>query len=308
MTKNKTQFIILFLIIILAFSTYAIGAEKTSSLVAPGAELNKVQSGFTFTEGPAADADGNVYFTDIPNERILKWTWSDGKISVYKEKSGQANGLIFDAKGRLVICEMGNNRVTRDDMKGNITVLADSYNGKKLHMPNDLWIDSKGGIYFSDFMGPGSSEEGGLQVYYISPDGKTVIRATNDLVAPNGLIGTPDGKILYITDPGAKKTWSYKINPDATLADKNLFCDQSTDGFKLDEKGNMYFSGDAGVTIFSPKGEKIEEIPMSGRCANLTFGGKDRKTLFITGGASVYTLEMTVRGALTPLDLARGVK
>jgi gluconolactonase len=308
MTKNKTQFIILFLIIILAFSTYAIGAEKTSSLVAPGAELNKVQSGFTFTEGPAADADGNVYFTDIPNERILKWTWSDGKISVYKEKSGQANGLIFDAKGRLVICEMGNNRVTRDDMKGNITVLADSYNGKKLHMPNDLWIDSKGGIYFSDFMGPGSSEEGGLQVYYISPDGKTVIRATNDLVAPNGLIGTPDGKILYITDPGAKKTWSYKINPDATLADKNLFCDQSTDGFKLDEKGNMYFSGDAGVTIFSPKGEKIEEIPMSGRCANLTFGGKDRKTLFITGGASVYTLEMTVRGALTPLDLARGIK
>jgi gluconolactonase len=203
---------------------------------------------------------------------------------------------------------MGNNRVTRDDMKGNITVLADSYNGKKLHMPNDLWIDSKGGIYFSDFMGPGSSEEGGLQVYYISPDGKTVIRATNDLVAPNGLIGTPDGKILYITDPGAKKTWSYKINPDATLADKNLFCDQSTDGFKLDEKGNMYFSGDAGVTIFSPKGEKIEEIPMSGRCANLTFGGKDRKTLFITGGASVYTLEMTVRGALTPLDLSRGVK
>jgi gluconolactonase len=308
MTKNKTQFIILFLIIILAFSTYAIGAEKTSSLVAPGAELNKVQSGFTFTEGPAADADGNVYFTDIPNEHILKWTWSDGKISVYKEKSGQANGLIFDAKGRLVICEMGNNRVTRDDMKGNITVLADSYNGKKLHMPNDLWIDSKGGIYFSDFMGPGSSEEGGLQVYYISPDGKTVIRATNDLVAPNGLIGTPDGKILYITDPGAKKTWSYKINPDATLADKNLFCDQSTDGFKLDEKGNMYFSGDAGVTIFSPKGEKIEEIPMSGRCANLTFGGKDRKTLFITGGASVYTLEMTVRGALTPLDLSRGVK
>jgi gluconolactonase len=308
MTKNKTQFIILSLIIILAFSTYATGVEKTSSLVAPGAELNKVQSGFTFTEGPAADADGNVYFADIPNERILKWTWADGKISVYKEKSGQANGLIFDAKGRLVICEMGNNRVSRDDMKGNITVLADSYNGKKLHMPNDLWIDSKGGIYFSDFMGPGSSEEGGLQVYYISPDSKTVIRATNDLVAPNGLIGTPDGKILYITDPGAKKTWSYKINPDATLADKNLFCDQSTDGFKLDEKGNLYFSGDAGVTIFSPKGEKIEEIPMSGRCANLTFGGKDRKTLFIAGGTSVYTLEMTVRGALTPLDLARGIK
>jgi gluconolactonase len=270
--------------------------------------LKKVQSGLTFTEGPAADADGNIYFVDIPAERILKWTWADGKITVYKEKSGQANGLIFDAKGRLVICEMGNNRVTRDDMKGNITVLADSYNGKKLNMPNDLWIDSKGGIYFSDFTGPGTTNEGGLQVYYISPDGKTVSRATNDLVAPNGLIGTPDGKTLYITDPGAKKTYSYKINPDATLTDKKVFCEQSTDGFKLDEKGNLYFTGDTGITIFSPKGEKIDEIPMSGRCANLTFGGKDRKTLFIAGGDSVYTLEMAVKGAPTPLDLATGKK
>jgi len=296
------------IIMIFAFSTYAIYAEKSPGLIAPGAVLNKVQSGFTFTEGPAADGEGNIYFTDIPNQRIWKWTWKDGKVTLYKEKTGEANGLMFDAKGRLVICEMGNSRVTCDDMKGNITVLADSYDGKKLHMPNDLWIDSKGGIYFSDFMGPGSSEEGGLQVYYISADGKTVTRATNDLTAPNGLAGTTDGKILYITDPGAKKTFSYKINPDGTLNDKKVFCEQSTDGFKLDEKGNLYFSGDAGVTIFSPKGEKIEEIPMSGRCANLTFGGKDRKTLFIAGGDSVYTLEMTVKGAPTPLDLATGRK
>jgi len=310
MNLNKLRFHIFSIIILtaFAFNNYAISAEKTSGLIVPGAVLNKVQSGFTFTEGPAADADGNVYFTDIPNQRIWKWTWSDGKVTIYREKTGEANGLMFDAKGRMVVCEMGNSRVTLDDMKGNIIVLADSWNGKKLHMPNDLWIDANGGIYFSDFMGPDSSEDGGLQVYYISPDGKTVSRATSDLTAPNGLAGTTDGKILYITDPGAKKTWAYKINPDGTLTDKKVFCEQSTDGFKLDERGNLYFSGDAGVTIFSPKGEKIEEIPMSGRCANLTFGGKDRKTLFIAGGDSVYTLEMNVRGALTPLDMARGNK
>lgn len=306
---NKYIFKVLILfVMVLLFWSCATSAEKGSSLIAPGAVLSKVQSGFTFTEGPAADAEGNVYFTDIPNQRIWKWTWKDGKVSLYRENTGEANGLMFDAKGRMVVCEMGNSRVTLDDMKGNITVLADSWNGKKLHMPNDLWIDSKGGIYFSDFMGPGAGEEGGLQVYYISPDGKTVSRATDDLTAPNGLAGTTDGKILYITDPGAKKTYSYKINPDATLTDKKVFCDQSTDGFKLDEKGNLYFSGDAGVTIFSPEGKKIEEIPMSGRCANLTFGGKDRKTLFIAGGDTIYTLEMAVKGAPTPLDLATGKK
>jgi gluconolactonase len=312
MTENKSRFYIFSTILVMAFSFtgHAISADKTSSLIAPGAVLKKVQSGFTFTEGPAADAEGNVYFTDIPNSCIWKWTWQDGKISLYREKTGEANGLIFDAKGRMVVCEMGNSRVTRDDMKGNITVLADSWNGKKLHMPNDLWIDSKGGIYFSDFAGgPGGSQENeGLQVYYISPDGKTVSQVTKDLTAPNGLIGTPDGRTLYITDPGVKKTWSYKINPDGTLTDKKLFCDQFTDGFKLDEKGNLYFSGDKGVTIYSPSGQKIDEIQMPGRCENLTFGGKDRKTLFITGGDTIYTLEMSVKGAPTPLNLGRGNK
>jgi gluconolactonase len=309
--NTQSKFSLLFLSVLFLVSFFispALSAEKSSGLIAPGAALQKVQSGFTFLEGPAADADGNIYFVDIPAEKILKWTWVDGKISLYREKSGKANGMIFDAKGRLVICEMGNNRVVRDDMKGNVTVLADSWNGKKLHMPNDLWIDSNGGIYFSDFAGgPGGEQASeGLQVYYILPDGKTVLQVTKDLTAPNGLIGTPDGKVLYITDPGAKKTWAYKINPDGTLADKKLFCDQFTDGFKLDEKGNLYFSGDNGIAIYSSAGQKIDEIKLPGRCASLTFGGKDRKTLFIAGGDTVYTIEMTVRGAATPLDLAKG--
>jgi gluconolactonase len=285
----------------------ALGENPTASLVQTGAGLEMVADGFTFTEGPAADAGGDVYFTDIPNQRIWKWTWKDGSVAVYREDTGEANGLIFDAMGRMVICEMGNRRVTRDDMNGNITVLADSWNGGRPNKPNDLWIDARGGIYFSDFnMGPGAESTGGLQVYYISPDEKTVIRATDDLTAPNGLIGTPDGKTLYVTDPGEGKTFSYQIGPDASLSGKTLFCNQSTDGMAMDQYGNLYFSGDTSVSIFSPDGTRIEEIAMPGRSTNLTFAGPDRKTLFITLGTSVYTLEMTVRGALTPLDMASG--
>lgn len=284
----------------------AFGGDSNSGLVKPGATLKKVADGFTFTEGPAADAEGNVYFTDIPNNRILKWTWKDESIAVYREGTAEANGLIFDAQGRLVICEMGTKRVLRDDMVGNITVIADSWNDGNPNMPNDLWIDAEGGIYFSDFSGPGSSTDGGLQVYYISPDGKSVTRATDDLTAPNGLIGTPDGMTLYITDPGAGKTFSYQINPDASLSNKTLFCDQSTDGMAMDENGNLYFSGDEAVTVFSPDGKKIEEIAVPGRSANLTFAGPNRKTLFITAQTTVYTLEMAVRGAPTPLDMASG--
>jgi gluconolactonase len=212
---------------------------------------------------------------------------------------------MFDGKGHLVICEMSNNRVTRDNLNGSIIVLADSYKGKKLHMPNDLWIDPKGGIYFSDFTGQRDNQEEKLQVYYISHVYKSVKQVTDDLVAPNGLIGAPDGKTLYITDPGAGKTWSYKINPDGTLKDKKLFCSQATDGMAMDEKNNVYFSDGS---IFSPTGKLIEEIAFPERGANLTFRGKDRKTLFITAGSSVYTLEMAVKGAPTALDLASGGK
>jgi len=301
-----SRVVISFLLLLIVLSV-SFGAEQSSGLIAPGATPKKVQSDFSFTEASTADAASYVYHTDVPNERMYKSSYADGKISVYKEKTGQANGLMFDSKGRLVICEMGNNRVTLDDMKGNTTVLADSYNGQKLHMPNDLWIDPKGGIYFSDFAGggPGGGEDSGLQVYYISPDLKSVRRSTEDLVAPNGLVGTPDGKTLYITDMGAGKTWSYRIDPDGTIADKKLFCEQAADGMTLDEKGNVYFGGGASVAIYSSAGKKIGEIVLPENCANLEFAGRDRKTLFFTARTSVYTLEMTVRGAPTALDQAK---
>ncbi len=308
MTNNRSIFSSLFLIIVavLVSNSHAISTEMDSGLIAPDAKVKKVQSGFTFTEGPAADAEGNIYFTDIPNQKIFKWSYKDGSITLYRQESGQANGLMFNKGGNLIICEMANKRVALDDMKGNITVLADNYKAKQLHMPNDLWIDPRGGIYFSDFTmsAPTGSQRETLQVYYIPPDDSGLIRATDNLVAPNGLIGTPDGKTLYIADMGAGKIWRYKIQPDGILADQQLFCEQGSDGMALDEKGNVYTTGDTAIQVYNQDGKKIEEIAIPERPSNMTFGGKERKTLFITARTSVYTLDMTVRGAPTPLDLA----
>jgi len=297
-------FSILFLCLFVQGSAF--GAGKTPDLIAPGASLEKVQSGFSFTEGPAADTDGNIYFTDIPTEHIFIWNPENGAVTPYRDNTGRANGLMFDAKKRLVVCEMGNNRVTRDDMKGNITVLADNYAGEKLNMPNDLWIDSKGGIYFSDFLlGPGASGAEGLQIYYIPPDGKPLMRVTDDLGAPNGLIGTPDGKTLYVSDNKVRTIWAYTPELDGSLSEKRKFCDQGTDGMALDENGNLYLTGEDGLYIYTATGDLIQKIEVPERPTNMSFGGKDRKTLFITTSqTSIYTLEMTVRGAPTPLDLA----
>jgi len=283
-------------------------AQERAGLVAPGADVQQVRSGFVFAEGPAADAEGNVYFTDVRAARIYRWSCKEGSVSVHREETGNANGLMFDGKGRLVVCEMGAGRVVLDDMKGNVTVLADSYQGRKLNSPNDLWIDPKGGVYFSDPRFGRSMEgvqEGSMQVYYISPDRQALTRVTDDLARPNGLIGTPDGKLLYVADPGEQKTWLYRTRPDGTLADKKLFCSQGSDGMALDERGNVYVTGRSTITAYSPDGRRIEEIKFPERPANMTFAGEDRKTLFVTARTSVYTVKMAVRGAPTPLEQAK---
>ena len=302
---------LLFLLVIFTaffFAPVTIVAQEGAGIVAAGATVTKVQSGFIFTEGPAADSNGNVYFTDVRAERIYLWSCTDGSISVYREKTGWGNGLMFDQNAHLAVCEMGGRRVILDNMEGRITVLADSYKGKKLNSPNDLWIDPMGGIYFSDPRYGGRMddvEKGSMQVYYISPDHKKLKRVTHDLVKPNGLIGTQDGKILYIADAGDNKTWLYKIESDGTLSEKELFCPQGSDGMTRDERNNVYVTGRSSISVYNAKGQKIEEIMFPERPANMTFAGKERKTLFVTARTSVYTITMTVRGAPTPLDQTR---
>jgi gluconolactonase len=278
------------------------GAEPGTSVVAPGAELVLLADGFKFTEGPAADSKGNVYFTDQPNNKILVWS-VDGKLSVFHEEPGRANGLYFDKSGNLLACADLNNELWMIDPSGEATVLIKDYQGKKLNGPNDLWIDPKGGIYFTDpfykrdYWSRGPMEQDGQHVYYLSPDRSDLTRVVSDLQQPNGIIGTPDGKRLYVADIRARKTYVYAINPDATLTGRKLFTEMGSDGMTMDNEENIYLSG-KGVTVFNVRGERIDHIDVpKGWTANVTFGGKDKSTLFITALDSLYSIRTRVRAS-----------
>lgn len=266
-----------------------------SDLIAPGAMVERLAGGFAFTEGPACDAEGNVYFSDIPNERIHRWS-VDGKLTTFREDSGGANGLFFDKQGNLLACEGGNRRLT-SIADGKVTVLADSYQGKKLNSPNDLWIDPNGGVYFSDprYGRDMEIEQDGFHVYYLPPKGKELVRVIDDLVKPNGVLGTSDGKLLYVADAGDSKTYVYKIQPDGSLVDRKLIAPVGSDGMTLDEKGDLYLTRNV-VHVYSPDGQLITQIDIPEAPANACFGGKDRKTLFITARKGLYSLRMNVRG------------
>jgi gluconolactonase len=265
-------------------------------LVAPGAKVERLASGFLFTEGPARDAEGNVFFSDIPNARIHKWS-PDGKLTTFRENSGGANGLYFDRDGNLLACEGGSRRVTSISRNGKVTVLADSYQGKKLNSPNDLWVDPKGGVYFTDprYGAQDGLEQGGFHVYYLPPDRKRLVRVLDNLVKPNGVVGTADGKRLYVADAGAGKTYVYRIQPDSLLADRKLAAPIGADGMTLDEKGNLYLARNV-VHVFSPGGASIATIEVPEAPSNVCFGGKDRRTLFITARKGLYSIRMNVRG------------
>ncbi|MBN2591969.1 MAG: SMP-30/gluconolactonase/LRE family protein [Sedimentisphaerales bacterium] len=277
-------------------------AADGQSVIAADAKLERLAGGFGFTEGPAADAAGNVFFTDQPNNRIYRWS-VDGELSVFHENPGRANGLYFDKDGNLLACADLNNELWQIDMQGRVTVLVEDYGGKKLNGPNDLWVNRKGGIYFTDpfysrtYWDRGPIEQDGQHVYYLPPDRSGLVRVTTDLVQPNGIIGTPDDKLLYIADIGAGKTYVYRINTDGRLSNKTLFCLMGSDGMTIDNRGNIYLTGD-GVTVFNPRGREIEHIAVpESWTANVTFGGKDRDVLFITAQNSLYSLRMRVKGA-----------
>jgi len=266
------------------------------SVVAAGAKVEKLAGGFKFTEGPAVDAAGNIFFSDIPNNRIHKWS-VDGRLTIFRENSGGANGLYFDRGGSLLACAGGIRQLVSIDASGKVTVLADKYGNKRLNSPNDLWIDPKGGIYFTDprYGNKENMEQDGEHVYYLSPGRNKLIRVIDDMVRPNGIIGTADGKKLYVTDRGGNKTYVYVINADGTLSDKRFFAPEGSDGMTLDSEGNVYLTVSA-VSVYNSDGKKIETIEVDEPPANVCFGGKDEKTLFITARTSLYSVRMRVAG------------
>jgi gluconolactonase len=268
--------------------------KELSELV--GGTVNQLASGFKFTEGPAADRQGNVYFTDIPNERIMIWS-IDGELKTHRENTGRANGLYFTPNGLLLACEGGARRMTSQSPKGRIKVLTDSYEGGKYNSPNDLWIDQWGGVYFTDprYGSQDGKEQDGFHVYYIAPNGKTVSRVIDDHVKPNGIIGTSDNKTLYVADAGGGKTYAYSIIGPGKIITKRLFCESGSDGMTLDHLGNLYLTTSS-VRVFNSTGKDLGNIAVPEGPANVTFGGKDYSTLFITAKTGLYSVKMKVHG------------
>ena len=271
---------------------------------APGAELKLVADGYKFTEGPAVDAKGDIYFTDQPNDRILKWTAATNQVVTFMQPAGRSNGLDIDRDGKLIACADEKGQLWRIDpaTKG-VTILLDNYNQKNFNGPNDVWVDPAGGMYFTDpfykrpyWQGRDKPDQEKQRVFYLPKGAKVPLIADDTLVEPNGIIGSPDGKLLFVADNGAKKTYQYEIANDGALTQRKLFCEMGSDGMTRDSAGNIYLTG-KGITVFDKDGNKLGEIPVPKPwTANITFGGPDLKTLFITASDSVFTLQMATTG------------
>jgi len=292
-----------FILIFYAFLLYSCSYQE-KPLIAEGSTLTLVSDEYKFTEGPASDLEGNVYFTDQPNDRILKWNASNNDVALFMHPAGRANGLYFDSNQNLLACADEKFELWKIDAEKNVTVLVDNFEGKKLNGPNDLWINNNDGIYFTDpyYQRPWwERKEGELEkkcVFYLKPDTGELQVVAEDFIKPNGIIGSSDRKIIYVADRGANKTYSYQINEDGGLTNKKLFIDRDSDGMTLDNRGNLYVTGENGVVVFNMKGEQILQIPIDKKwTSNVTFGGIGHKTLFITAMNSVYTLKMNVKGA-----------
>jgi len=290
------------LILFICATSLALLAQESQQhrLVAKGAKVTKAGGGYTFTEGPSVAPDGRVFFTDQPNNKIEIWSES-GAITTFTGSGERANGTYFNQKGELVTCADLHNRLVAFSMDGQQRTLAENFEGLHLNGPNDLWIAPNGGIYFSDpyyhrnYWETGHKELQRVRgVYYLNPEGK-VTRVIEDYKQPNGLVGTPDGKTLYVSDINDKKIWKYTIANDGTLGNKTLFAPEGSDGMTIDKKGNVYLTNKS-VSIYNAKGDHLTRIEVPEQPSNLCFGGKKKNLLFITARTSVYVLKMSVKG------------
>jgi len=263
----------------------------------------RIATGFQFTEGPVWHPDGYLLFSDIPAGRIYKWS-PDGTLEVFRQPSGNSNGLTFDQQGRLIACEHGTRRVSRTEPDGRVVPLATHYQGKRLNSPNDVVVKSDGSIYFTDppyGVQPEKRELSFQGVYRIAPDGTLTLLA-DDFDRPNGLAFSPDESILYVDDTTQRHVRAFDVLPDGTLANGRIFAEMHSpatggpDGMKLDVEGNLYVTGPGGTWLFDPEGNHLGTLVTPEKPANLAFGDTDRRTLYITARTSVYRVRTKLPG------------
>lgn len=295
------------LTLILLFPALNLQAGENAKIkgIGPVGKVTKLHGDFKFTEGPADDGKGHVYFNDIPENKTYVVDYK-GKLSLFREPSNHSNGLMVNAKGEVVACEMDGRIVAVSPDGKKFRVLADKYKGKRFNAPNDLVIDKKGGIYFTDpmFRAPKPYPQGKTSVYYISPKGK-VTRVVEELPNPNGVILSPDEKTLYVIPSSQKEMMAYPVEGPGKLGEGKVFCtlkqkngkgNSGGDGLTVDVKGNLYITSGLGLQVFNPEGKMLGIISLPEQPANVAFGGPDGKTLYVTARTSLYTVPMAISG------------
>jgi gluconolactonase len=301
------------------------GSEGLKGILPKGTvavKLNKTLS-FGFTEGPAWDGAGNLYFSDIPPQLTYRLD-SKGVFTVFRRNTNFGNGMCFNHAGNLLVCEGGAHRVTEVDLNARVVrVIASEYKGVPLSAPNDILVARNGGIYFSDpAFGPKTQDVNAS--YYIGRDEK-VVRVAADAIMPNGVMLSPDERTLYIDDTYDKYVWAYDVRPDGRLGPGRKFCELKVtgapyladgdgkrvpvagyqdasiaDGMAVDAKGNLYVTTQIGVQVFDKAGAYLGNIEVPEQPSNLDFGGPDMRTLYITGWTSLYAITLSVQGVLFP--------
>jgi gluconolactonase len=286
----------------------------------PNALLEKLHTGMRWAEGPVYFADQRcLILSDIPSNRMLRWDEESGNVTVFRAPSNFSNGNTRDKQGRLITCEHRERRVTRTEPSGEITVIADRFQGKRLNSPNDVVVKSDGSIWFTDPTygisaeyegGKTDSEIGRCNVYRVDPGDGTVGLVADDFSRPNGLAFSPDESILYIADSGfwpdpngPHHIRAFTVSEDGRLASSRIFADVTPgipDGMRIDTDGNVWTSAGDGVHCFAPDGTLLGKIRVPESVANLCFGGIARNRLFICGHSSLYAVYVNARGVQVP--------
>lgn len=290
--------------------SYEVLDERFADCIRNSARVERLYEGCRWAEGPAYFPAGRyLVWSDVPNDRMLRWDEPTGTVGVFRQPAAYTNGHTRDPAGRLVSCEHGNRRVVRTEHDGSTTVIADRHDGKRLNSPNDVVVSSDGAVWFtdpsygidSDYEGHrAESEIGGCHVYRVDPATGACAVVADDFDMPNGLAFTPDERRLYVSDTGAPRHMRVFDVDGASLSGGDVFATCTTgffDGFRLDEAGRIWTSAGDGVHCYEPDGTLTGKILLSEAAANVTFGGPKRNRLFICATTSLYAVYLLVNGA-----------
>ena len=296
-------------LLVIAFHSLSTKAADSIPGIGPTGPVKKLHGGLMFTEGPAADGKGNLYFSDVAGNKLYK-SDSSGELSVILDPSNNTNGLMVNAAGNIVACEMAGRLIEVNLQSKEVKALAAEYEGQRFNAPNDLSIDKDGGVYFTDphFRAPTPLPQGVRAFYYLAPDGKVTRLGTVD-AAPNGIRLSPDEKTLYVIPSMQAEMLAYSVEAPGKIGPQRKFCTLKQaagktagggDGMTVDSKGNLYITSALGIQVFDPAGKALGILTFDEQPANCTFGGKDNKTLYVTARTSVYEAPMEATGHVFP--------